>query len=128
MNVIKNVKAKKALQDRWNELGIDKMSEVVRDANERYPNMKITKERLSKWISKSTSLSENQVIWLLIRYHIPVSTTIGYPSVDSGGVLKYKVPKYDELEALNMLKSVFPKVTDKAEEIKPIKKTRNGKK
>jgi hypothetical protein len=114
MNLIKNPKIKEVLKNRWNELDIKKMSLVVQDAEERAPEMKITSARISKWLSgykhdgKSVGLTENQIVWLLVRWGIPVSLTIGEPSLLDGR-LKYSIPDYNELEALKMLKVVFPK-------------------
>lgn|ERR1700748_607510 len=112
MNLVKNKHIKKALQDRWKELDITKMSHVIRDAEERYPEMKITSDRLSKWLSdykhkgKSAGLSESQITWLLVRYGIPVSLNIGVPKLEDGK-LKFEIPPYDELSALKKLKEIF---------------------
>lgn len=120
MNIIKNKAIKKALEDRWKELDIVKMSVVVLDAKERAHEMKITSDRLSKWLSdykhngKSAGLSELQIIWLLTRYHIPISLNIGEPKL-IGGKLQYIIPKYNELSALKKLKEVFRKT--KIEEV-----------
>jgi len=114
MNLTKNTQIKAALQKRWKELDIKKMSIVITDAKERAPEMKITSDKLSKWMSdykhngKAVRLTESQVMWLCVRWCIPVSLTIGNPTL-SEGKLKYVIPKYNELEALKMLKIVFPK-------------------
>lgn len=113
MNLINNKQIKKALQDRWKELDLTKMSAVVKDALERSSSMKITNDRMSKWLSdykfngKAAGLTEIQILWLCTRYSIPVSLNIGVPSLDDGK-LKFVIPPHNELEALKNLKIMFP--------------------
>lgn len=113
MNLINNKQIKKCLQDRWKELDITKMSVVVKDALERAPWMKITNDRMSKWLSdykfngKAAGLTETQILWLCTRYSIPVSLNIGIPALENG-ILKFNIPLHNELEALKNLKIMFP--------------------
>lgn len=99
---------------RWTELGLysvtDKRSniaQIIADAQERAPEMKITTDRLSKYLSgyaqkrpgKKTStrwLSDKQVEWLATRYCLDVST-------------KVEVKPYNESKALRNLEKEFPK-------------------
>lgn len=82
-------------------------SAVVKDAEER--GIKITPETLSRYISGNKdkgSLSEAQIIWLAYRYYIPVQLNIGIAKMVDGKV-QFEIPKYNELEALRMLKLIF---------------------
>lgn len=113
MNLVKNKQIKKALQDRWKELDITKMSLVIKDATERSPGIKITNDRMSKWLSdytfngKAAGLTETQIVWLCVRYSIPISLNIGEPSLNDGK-LTFVIPPHNELEALKKLKIMFP--------------------
>lgn len=102
MSLVKDSKVlKKHLHERLKELypsnvGFGfKNSAVVLDATER--KFKIAPEQLSRYFSdkpQKNTLSENQVIWLAIRYGI---------SID----LRIISPKFEEAEALKKLKLIF---------------------
>ncbi len=113
MNLAKNPVIREALKNRWSELDL-KNADVIRDASERSPEMKITYDRLSKWLkgSKLHNLTDIQILWLCVRYHVPISINIGEP-VLTDGKLTYVVPKYNELEALKTLKILFHKKDEK---------------
>lgn len=115
-----NKKIKQELIKRWTELGLYSQSEsgrvsisqIIADVMERSPEMKITTDRLSKYLSdykvpgdkKSTGwLSDSQLNWLLKRYCIAVDTYIGKPLIENGK-LKFKVMPYDEGEGLKNIK------------------------
>ena len=106
---VKNTQIKKALKSRWEELSL-KNRDIINDANERYPQLKITPDRLSKWLNNKDKslLSETQIIYLCIRWHVPISLNIGEPTIKDGK-LEYVIPNYNELSALEKLKIVFPK-------------------
>lgn len=108
--IVKNKAVKKALKDRWAELDI-KASEIVRDAKDRVPELKITSDRLSKWLSDKakSGLTETQVVYLCVRWHIPISINIGIPTINGAGEISYVIPKYDELAAITNIKKVFIK-------------------
>jgi len=108
MNIVKNKQIKEVLLARWKELGL-KNSNIVTDALERYPEIKITNSRLSKWIKKSEDLSETQVLYLCTRYSIPVTLVVGNPVLTKENKLSLVIPKHDELQALKNLEIVFPK-------------------
>lgn len=108
MNIVKNKKIKEVLVARWNELGL-KNSAVITDAMERYPELKITQSRLSKWLKKSEDLSETQILYLCTRYSIPVTLVVGDPVLTKENTISLVIPKHNELQALKNLKIVFPK-------------------
>lgn len=108
MNIVKNKQIKDTLLARWKELGL-KNSHIVNDATERYPEIKITHSRLSKWIKKSEDLSETQIMYLCTRYSVPVTLIVGYPVLSADNKIKFIIPKHDELSALKELAIVFPK-------------------
>ena len=101
MSIVKeSTTLKKALLDRLKELypsnnGGYKGALVIQDALER--KFKIAPEQLSRYFSEKAqknTLSENQILWLSIRYGIDVR-------------LKVEVTKFDEANALHKLKLIF---------------------
>ena len=81
---------------------------VVKDALER--GVKIAPEQLSRYFGKGqkNTLSEQQIVWLSIRYGIPVSLTIGIPVI-TDGVVSYAVPRFNEALSLQILNSLYGK-------------------
>ena len=113
MNIVTNPHIKKELFDRWQKLGI-RTSDVIRDANER--NMNINASRMSRYKSGKSkeAITQYQLLWLCVRWGIPVTITIGRPMVINengetvpGAKVKYVIPPYNELDCLNRLKLVF---------------------
>lgn len=102
MSLVKESKVlKKHIHERLKELypsnvGFGfKNSAVVLDASER--RFKIAPEQLSRYFSdkpQKNTLSENQVIWLAIRYGIKFELLVDKPP-------------FDEAEALKKLKLIF---------------------
>jgi len=105
MNLVNNPKIKTLLFERWKELDL-KVAEIVNDAAERH--MKICPTRLSRYKNgKKLGISEDQLLWLCTRYGIYIHFKIGKPVLVEGKV-KYEITPYNELEALTMLKKLFP--------------------
>lgn len=117
MIISQNKAVKDALIYRWKQLGLytddgqrSSYKEIIVDAQERAPEMKITGDRLSKYLSnykwggKSAGLSESQILYLLIRYSIPFSFTLGKPTVKCpDGTIEYVLPEHNEVQALKDL-------------------------
>ncbi len=94
------------LKDRLAELDI-KPSQVIEDAKER--KMPFTAASLSKYLNHgniASTLSEENIVWLCLRYGIPINLFIGKP-VMKDNKINFIVPKYNEEECLNNLKKVF---------------------
>lgn len=84
-----------------------KMAEIVKDSEERGFNL--SSDLLSRYFSnkpQKSTMSEIQLIWLAIRYGIPIQLSIGNPEIIEGKV-KYTIPKFNESEALKKLKAIF---------------------
>lgn len=82
-------------------------TKVIKDAEER--NFKITPGCLSRYFAGKTTksiLSEEQILWLCIRYGIPVQLIVGRVVVKENKI-EIEVPKYDESNSLKMLKQIF---------------------
>ena len=103
MSLVKDSKVlKKHIHDRLKELYPSnaesgfKNSSVIKDAKER--GFKIDAGQISRYFNgkadQQNKLSENQVIWLAIRYGIHFELLIDKP-------------KFNEAEALNKLKQIF---------------------
>lgn len=111
-----NQELKAELINRWLQLDVystagtqQRHKEIVDDAADRAPWMKITSDRLSKWLNgESKFLSDKQVLWLATRYGIDVDTYIGMPVVKKGEIT-FEVQPYNELECLRKVKKKFPK-------------------
>lgn len=100
MDLIKESKGiHKCLLKRWKELEL-KNADIIHDAEER--GMTLTKSQISNYVNKNIGLTQMQVLWLTIRYFIPVQVQIGAPEIILGEI-KYTIPKYDELQALRNL-------------------------
>lgn len=125
--IVGNTKIKEALIKRWKELdlysendGRASYKEIVRDAMERSPEMKISSDRVSKylnnylWNGKNGGLTEDQIVWLCTRYGIPIRLNIGVPVADKDGNVKFAMPPYNELNALRELKRIEPFLIKKA--------------
>lgn len=114
MNIARNETIKKELIARWTKLGL-KDTHIVRDAKERYPDMKLSPTQLSRWKNdkvesngKRIHISDDQCLWLCFRYGIWVNLNFGSPVVVDGK-LQYVIDEYSEAESLRRLKIVFPK-------------------
>jgi len=114
MSIVKDsVKIKQALLKRLQEIyPSDKGqgyigAKVIQDATER--NFKITAGCLSRYFAGKTTksiLSEEQIIWLCIRYGIPVQLVVGRIT-NYDGKIGIEIPKYNESESLKLLKQIF---------------------
>jgi hypothetical protein len=118
MIIANNQKIKEALIARWKQLdvysendGRASYKEIVRDAMERAPEMKITGDRLSKYLSgyvwdgKIAGLTDDQCLWLATRWGVFVKLTVGEPVI-KGNQIEYRIPVYDEHRCLEELKVV----------------------
>lgn len=112
MDLIKESKGiHKCLLKRWEELEL-KNSQIIKDAEER--GMILTKSNMTNYRNCDPTegvlgLTQKQVLWLALRYYIPVQVQIGSPEIVKGGI-QYSIPKYDELLAiknLNKHKALF---------------------
>lgn len=103
MSLVKDSKVlKKHIHDRLKELYPSnsesgfKNSSVIKDAKER--GFKIDAGQISRYFNdksdQQNKLSENQVLWIAIRYGIDIKLVINSP-------------KFDEAEALKKLKLIF---------------------
>lgn len=100
MDLIKESKGiHKCLLKRWEELEL-KNADIIHDAEER--GMILTKSQMSNYVNKNIGLTQTQVLWLSIRYFIPVQVQIGSPEIN-GDKIQYTIPKYDELQAIKNL-------------------------
>lgn len=82
-------------------------SQVIKDAEER--GFKIASSALSRYLKgdkKNSSLSETQIVWLALRYGVPISLQVGLRVVEDNTV-KFVLPRYNESEAIKKLKMVF---------------------
>lgn len=113
--IVKNEQIRKELIKRWKELEL-RPTDIINDAFDR--GVKIAPDRLSRYKNQSKDkqtgkhypgLTEEVILWLAWRWYIPAQLKIGVPSVENGKVT-YVIPKYDESEALRLLKIVFPNV------------------
>jgi hypothetical protein len=85
-----------------------KQADVIKDASER--GFTISAPSMSKYFAGDVKngLSEAQILWLAIRYGIPIKLTIGNPYIGEDNTLKYEIPEFNEAEALKLLKLIFP--------------------
>lgn len=114
MSIVKDsVKIKQALLKRLCEIYPSEKgqgyvgSKVIQDAKER--NFTITAGCLSRYFASKTTksiLSEEQIIWLCVRYGLPVQLIVGKVVVNEGKI-GIEVPKYNESNSLKMLKQIF---------------------
>jgi len=98
----------KALVKRWTDLE-RKNAHICKDAEER--GFTINKGHLSTYRKHARGLNQVQIIWLCMRYDIPVRLEIGNAEIQ-GGEIKRVIPKYNErrcLENLNRYKHIFVK-------------------
>lgn len=96
----------KSLLKRWEELE-QYPAAIIKDAEER--GMTLTKSQMSNYYKNRTHLTQKQVLWLCLRYGIPIQITIGSPTIESEKI-KYIIPQYNELECiknLNKHKNLF---------------------
>jgi len=106
-SIIKDsTKIRKCLKDRFVELKLT-AKQVVDDAKDK--DMVFTNASLSKYMKHgnvNSALSEENIIWLCVRYGIPINVLIGKPVV-SGKKIEFIVPSYNEQECINNLKRIF---------------------
>ena len=112
MNVAHNPTIRKELITRWNKLGL-KMTDVVKDSNERFKGSKITPESISRWKNnvivkgKRHWISEQQAHWLCERWGIRINLNFGKPSLTTEGKLQWKIEPYSEIDCIKRLKEIF---------------------
>lgn len=108
MDLIKESKGiHKCLLKRWEELEL-KNSQIIKDAEER--GMILTKSNMTNYRNCDPNdgdkgihgLTQKQVLWLALRYFVPVVVQIGQPEIVKGSI-QYSIPKYDELLAIKNL-------------------------
>lgn len=106
MNLTKDKQLRELILARMQELDYTQAF-IMQDAEER--GYSIKPDRLSKYLKgKSGGLTEEGVLWLACRLLIPIQISYGKPVLENGK-LYYRIPKYDELEALRLVNKVFPK-------------------
>jgi hypothetical protein len=104
--IANNKQIREELIARWTKMGLlhtiaDKRyySEIVTDAEERAPWMKITGDRLSKWLlGKPAGLTDSQVCWLANRWCLEVEVKV-----------EISVQPYNEQVGIKKVKKLFPK-------------------
>jgi hypothetical protein len=82
-------------------------AKVIQDASER--NFKITAGCLSRYFAGKTNksiLSEEQIIWLCVRYGLPVQLIVGRVVINDNKI-GIEIPRYNESESLKLLKQIF---------------------
>lgn len=83
-------------------------SEIVEDA--RLHGRQITGGSLSRFLNKGnvqSTLSQEDIIWLCIRYGIEIQLMVGTPKAQPDGKIKLFVPPYDEENCLKYVKRFF---------------------
>lgn len=114
------VKASEAIKDslkqRFKELDLS-YSYLIADA-EKY-GRKLDKGNLSRYLNKpypvKPCLTQEQILWLCIRYEVPITLLVGnfeQKEVQVQGnsikaLIRTPMPKYDEIRAIDRLKKVF---------------------
>ena len=91
------------LSNRFDELETTK-AKVTKDARAR--GMRFTVQSLSKYLNHgniASTLSEENIIWLCIRYGIDINLFVGTPKLEDKK-LTLKVPAYNEEACINKLK------------------------
>lgn len=82
-------------------------AKVIQDASE--INFKITAGCLSRYFANKTNksiLSEEQIIWLCVRYGLPIQLIVGKIVIDNNKI-GIEIPRYNESESLKLLKQIF---------------------
>lgn len=82
-------------------------AKIIQDASER--NFKITAGCLSRYFANKTNksiLSEEQIIWLCVRYGLPIQLIVGKIVIDNNKI-GIEIPRYNESESLKLLKQIF---------------------
>lgn len=118
-----SVALREALQNRIKELGLS-YTDVCRDSVER--GYKIDISAMSRYFKNSdkNKLSEEDIVWLSIRYCIFPSLSIGVPTIE-GQQVRWMIPQYNEQVALKMLEKFFP--VQKEAPVKNARKKRSKK-
>lgn len=102
MDIVKNSKSiHAALLKRWEQLELS-AADIIRDADER--GVKITKSNMSSYRKNQKNMTQEQIIFLCLRYGVPVLLTVGNPVIIQNKITGYEIPKYDEVECLKRLK------------------------
>lgn len=82
-------------------------SDLIRDAEER--GVRIDKSRFSKYKKgKPGDISDETLLYICCRLCIPLHFNVGEPVMD-GDTLKWKIPAYNELEALKAINKFLGK-------------------
>jgi len=101
---------RRSLLKRWEEL--QKVpNDILLDARNR--GMKFTFANLSKYMNHGNvknSLTEESIVWLCIRYGIPIKLLVGKPTLDPTGKKLVMVEEpYNEKKCLENLNQIFKK-------------------
>lgn len=91
---------------RMSELGMSP-SDVVADANDK--GIRIDNASFSRFVKHGDvkgSLSEENIVWLCIRWHIPIQLLVGQVYIDENKI-RTKMPVFNEKKALENLKKIF---------------------
>lgn len=106
MILAQNEQIRAELIARWVSLGLyslqgkrQQYAEIAEDAYERAPWMKITPDRLSRWLNnKPAGLTDTQIEWLATRWGIKIEQN-----------LVVEAQQYDELKCVMSVREKFPK-------------------
>lgn len=81
-------------------------ADLLRDVEER--GMPINQSRWSKYkTNKKGQITDEQLLFIATRLGIYISVCVGKPQIENGKI-KFTVTPFNELEALTLLKKVFP--------------------
>jgi hypothetical protein len=98
---------RKCLKSRFGELKIT-LRQVVADARSR--GVLLDSAALSKYIKghRLNIPAEDKILWLCVRYNVAIKLVVGDKFIDEKGNEGYKLNPYNEVEALERLKKLFP--------------------
>ncbi len=106
-SIIKDsIRIRTAIAARITELKLT-AKQVVVDADER--GMAFTSASLSKYLNHgnvASTLSEENIVWLCLRYGIPINLFVGKAVMDKNKI-NFVIPSYNEKECLTNLEKVF---------------------
>lgn len=91
---------KKKLSERFLELGL-KYEDICIIANE-FDITGIRPETISRYINGKSrgSLTEDAIIFLCVRFGIPISLNVGRPTINKEGKIENVIPTYNEAQAI----------------------------
>ncbi len=104
--VKESTRIRKLLDKRFKELNL-KSKEIVADAREK--GMLITEANFSRYLKNkglAGGLPQESIIWLTMRYGIPVTLLVGKPLLN-GNRLELVLPPYDEKECIKNVKKHY---------------------